>query len=452
MNSGLSLDQRYLHFVASTSQVFAQYPRLEPLRHLIFKELLAQQKAMGWKDVTKHWLRPLLRRSRSGTPDRADVIIWIESAREVIVDSLLPVYRELASRDINVGLVSYGGPANLPSPALQFQHPASALTPAWAKDAWDGLYDVVAELRNEPLRSAFYYACAGNEGLLNELERVLEAVNPKVVINASMQLVGGASLVVASRSRGALTLLLQHGIVQPFYTPLVSDYMLTWGELSNDTLVRLCVPPQRLIALGSPRHDSMRPLGNGSSRASLLQALLLQDRPTFVFFSNGNDLVRNSVAPLECAKWLETTAALYADQINIVIRLHPNEDGSLYRNFPHLHITKGSPDLATILDGCDWVGSLCSTVLHDALIYRKPVWQFSAPEWPELADNWKYGLATRISSQDELSGEVHSVLVGGVTGIAHDKEVARVFANHGRAAEAVADFVECSLEGEQIKG
>jgi hypothetical protein len=43
--------------------------------------------------------------------------------------------------------------------------------------------------------------------------------------------------------------------------------------------------------------------------------------------------------------------------VNVVVRLHPNEDGSLYRNCSHLTITKGSPDLAVMLEGSDWVGS-----------------------------------------------------------------------------------------------
>ena len=104
-------------------------------------------------------------------------------------------------------------------------------------------------------------------------------------------------------------------------------------------------------------------------------------------FSNGNDLVRNGVAPVQCAQWLESMASRYFHAINVVVRLHPNEDGSLYTHCSHLTISKALPDLTTTLEGSDWVGSLCSTVLYDALPYRKPVWQFYADGWPELADN-----------------------------------------------------------------
>ena len=164
-----------------------------------------------------------------------------------------------------------------------------------------------------------------------------------------------------------------------------------------------------------------------------------------VFFSNGNDFVRNGTAPHECARWLEEGAARYENDINVVVRLHPNEDGSLYQNYPHLHITKETPSLAATLEGCDWVGSLCSTVLYDALLFKKPVWQFYANGWPELANNWREGLALRISSQEELNKQIHQVLSLCADGGSDDSLSGRVFANHGRAARTVANFVQEKL-------
>jgi hypothetical protein len=381
--------------------------------------------------------------------NRADVLIWIESHREVIVDALLPVYRELASRGMKVGLASFGGSDNISPSTLHVQFPARAMPPAWAKDAWEALCEVVDGLHHRPIRRSFYYTCAAIQSLLAELARVLDIVKPKVVLGASTQLLGGAALMVASRSRSVLTLLLQHGILQPFYIPLLADRMLTWGQSSNETLVRLGVSCQRLVALGSPRHDSMAHSTNGSARAALLRALSLPERPTFVFFSNGNDLMRNGNAPLECARWLEEIAARRSSNINIIVRLHPNEGGALYRNCPHLHVTKSSPDLATVLDGCDWVGSLCSTAMYDALLYKKPVWQFYADGWSELADNWKYGLAARISSEDELNEMADRMLSEGIEHFIDEDMRSRVFVNHGRATQAVTDYIERQLEGKK---
>lgn len=441
-----SLDERYLDFKDRTARIFAEMPELEPLRHFIFKDLLIQRRADNRIEIMKHWLRPLVRRNQSkGTLAQADVLILVESSREVIVDALLPVYRALVARGIKVQLVSSGGPADLPDSTADFRYPARAVAPNWAKQAWNKLCDEIGELRDRSLQRTFFNACANNRGLLLEINRLLNIVRPKVVVAASTQLSAGAALLTSARLR-SLTLLLQHGILQPFYTPLLADYMLTWGKSSNDVLADLGVSRSRLIALGSPRHDSMKTLTKGNHKNQLLEMLSLPKRPTFVFFSNGNDLVRNGNAPVECAEWLESMASRYASDVNVVVRLHPNEDGSLYQHCPHVKVSKASPDLATTLEGSDWVGSLCSTVLYDALLYHKPILQFYADGWPELAVNWKSGLAKRISSRTELEEMVGRAPGPGNGEYVRDALIDHVFANHGRASEKIADFVQDQLE------
>jgi hypothetical protein len=447
LNKPLSLDDRYLEFRDTTSSVFAQYPQIEPLRYGIFKELLVGRSGFAAKDILKHWMRVVTRRAHSAAPfQQADILIWVESGREVVTDALLPVSTELLKRGIRVQLVSRAQVENLPSSALRFRYVEKAFRPPWSILAWQQLIEVLPALRDRSLERSFTYSCATLQGLFDELHRLLTAAHPKMVLDASTGLIGGAALIVTCHALGIRSLLLQHGITQAFSTPLLADYMLTWGQSSNDTLVNLDVPRERLIALGSPRHDLISTVNDGSAGSALRRALSLPERPTFVFFSNGNDLVRNGEAPAVCAAWLEGMASEYSNRINVVVRLHPNEDGSLYRGCPHLHITKGVPDLSTTLRGCDWSGSLCSTVLYEALLYEKPVWQFYGNGWPNLADNWKNGLATRIASQEEL-GEMVRRGLGVQTGISLGENVSeRVFANRGRATKAVADFIQRQIE------
>jgi hypothetical protein len=439
MTPATGLDERYLAFNASTSAVFSAYPQLGPLRQFVFKDLLVRRRADGWWQHAKHWLRPLHRRTRTRSPRRADVLVWLESDREVIVDALLPVYRELVRRGASVALVSDGGPASLPGTAVPFEHRGGARAPRWAARAWDELSACEPGLRDRSLRRSFVHACAMLQPLFDEIERLLEAVEPRTVLTASNQLRGGAALTVAARAQGIRSMLLQHGILQPFYTPLLSDLMLTWGPSSDEILVALGVPRAQLVAAGSPRHDAMRPSERRGARARLARALGLPDRPTVAFFSNGNDLDRNGVAPAECADWLEGAAATVND-VNVVVRLHPNEDGSLYRRCRHVTLTQGSPDLSDTLDGCDRVASLCSTVLYDGLLYGKAIWQLHADGWPDLADNWKRGLALRVGSASQLRTLV-GAMADEAEGSVDASLAARVFANHGRATEAVVDVV-----------
>lgn len=446
-DSHLSLDEQYLDFRARTDHIFARYPRLEPMRYSVFKELLIQRKSMGLWGYVKHWIRPIVRnRGSECEASEAKVLIWIESSREVIADALIPVYRELTSNGIKVTLVSCGGPGELPPSVVRFRAAAHARTPAWAKEAWSMLCDELPGIASPRTRRFFFCAAANAEGLIQEIDRILDKVKPETVVTASTQLPGGSALMVAAHARRIQSVLLQHGVLQAFYTPVLADQMLTWGDSSDRVLWRLGVRRDQTVSLGSPRHDSMKPSAKADARGALLKTLSLPDRPTLVFFSNGNDLIRNGRAPLECSRWLEATAEQYREDVNIVIRLHPNEDRALYRGCRHLHLTKGVPDLATTLAGCDWVGSLCSTVMYDALLYKKPVWHFFADDWPDLADNWRQGLAERISSESDLKDRIGRTLREPRASVVDEGLADRVFVNHGSAACAVADFVVRKLK------
>ena len=445
-SAGASLDDRYLEFSERCQPVFAAYPELESLRHYLFRELWVRGRRETWKQWAKHWLRPVWRGSRTRGPlERADVMFWFEDrGRTRGTDMMLPVSTELASRGGRVSLVGPPRPPGGPVPAVAFRFSARARPPTWGRHAWDALCQTGEELRRPALTRAFYHACAMVQALLEEMSRVLEAIQPRVAVLLSTQLAGGAGLVTVARTRGTCTLLLQHGILQPFYLPVLADRMLTWGPASNDTLLGLGVPAEKLVALGSPGHDRMAPSRDGRARAAFLESLGLPDRPTLVFFSNGNDLLRNGNAPLECARWLGSVAAAFAHAVNVVVRLHPNEDGGIYHRWPALRITKGAPDLATTLEGCDCVASLCSTVLHEALLYDKPVWQFHADGWPTLAACWEQGLAVRVSSSTDLMTMLGG-LGRGTAGVGTGRLADFVFVNRGRATQAVADYIEALI-------
>jgi hypothetical protein len=445
MNPAKTLDERYLEFTHATQAIFAEYPQIEPWRYYIFRELGIRQTACSFKDHASHWLQPLRIRRRTATPPApCDVLIWVESARDVIVDALLPVYHALRARGVSTLLVSSGGPQSLP--AYRFCPHDRSFTPPWAREAWSALCDAVPSGFARSSWRLFAYAAAWIQGFFDQLDALLDAAQPRLVLAASTQLPGGAALIVAARRRRLRQAVLQHGILQPLYVPLLSDVMLTWGASSSDVLASFGTPREALVALGSPRHDRLGRSDNGNARERLLETAGLPGRPTLVFFSNGNDLLRNGYAPLECAAWLENVAARVADRLNVIVRLHPNEDGSLYRDCPHLSITKHAPGLSTVLEGCDVVASLCSTVLYDALLYGKPVWQFHVDSWPDLAHNWKDGLAERLASRQELEDAADRWLRERPPPRVDDRKVERVFANHGRATEAVADYIVRCLE------
>lgn len=449
MTGGDTLDQRYLEFARRTTDVFARYPELEPVRYDIFRNVLLRRRLAGWRESGKRWIRPLVRRHRTRGPlPTSDILVWIEGERPILLDTVLPVADQLRRGGERVLLVSFNGPAGLPDDAVTCRCPSVWSSPAWSQAAWQDLSRTEPGVGGPGGERSFVHACADSHAMLREVHRIMEAVKPRVVVTASTQLIGGCAAVVAARQHGARSVLLQHGLLQPLYVPLLADVMCTWGPSSSDTLIRLGVDPERLIPLGSPRHDAMTP-DSGTAKQTLLRSLNLPARPTVVFFSNGNDLQRNGTAPQECAEWLETLARAFRPRLNVIVKLHPNEDGTLYRGCSHLVVTREQPDAASLLKGGDAVLSLCSTALYEAILFGKPVWQLAAPGWPDLADNWKQGVAKRVASQAEL----HKLVEGWLDAAQPDRltewPVDRIFKNHGHAARAVAHYIRSHVHEPQ---
>lgn len=446
MPAAASLDDRYLAFRKATAAVFARFPQAEPLRHRIFKDLWVQRRGATGMDWLKCHARRFLAPSFSPAGlGRADVLLWVDGNRDVICGAILPVWEQCRRRGLRVCLAALGGGGGLPPEAFRIEQTPGVAVPEWAGGAWQAFLGVLPELNDPGLARAFRVACASAEGLRQMATLILAAVEPRIVLIASNNISGGTAVAAQARAEGRCTVLLQHGVPQAFYTPVNEDLMFIWGQSSAWTLAQLQVPASKLRLVGSPRHDTMVPVPDGGRR--LRQALGLPERPVFVFFSNGNDLVRNGGAPAESAAWLEA-AARAIPEVSFVVRLHPNEDGSLYREAPHVRVTKTEVDLETTLSGADVVASICSTVMYDALLFGRPVWQFSAPHWPVLADNVAQGLAEPISSCQRLQDRLRAWLTGGNGDDRWQEAVRRVFTNRGNSAAAVAEQIEAVLRGE----
>ena len=439
-----TLDERYLEFRDRTARVFADYPQLEPMRQVIFKELWVCSRGLPPGEWLRHLGRRLLRRiRRQGPLEKAEVLLLLEGRRDLGRQMLLPLWEACRCRGIRTQLVAWNAAAELPAGTHHLYGVRPEAPPRWIDSAWHELTAILPELRLAELRRAFRIASATVAGQLRVAREVLGRVDPRVVVVKSNNISGGVAFSVQARSEDRTTVLLQHGVPQAFYTPVLEDVMFTWGESSNNILLGLGVPADKLRAVGSTRHDAMTTVPG--ARPRLCAGLGLPDRPTLVFFSNGNDLVRNGCAPAESAAWLEAAATAFP-QVNFVVRLHPNEDGLLYRETPHLRVTRNEVDLVTTLSGADIVASVCSTAMYEALLFQKPVWQFSAPHWPPLEDNWRQGLAERISDQLDLQTKLRHWLAAPDPPDRWARAVGRVFANRGDAAEAAADCIAELLE------
>lgn len=444
----VSLDDRWLEYVARTRDVFAAHPYAVPLRQPIFKQYVEQKISQSLQDNLKHWAKFALQRKQStGDLSPVDVLFWLDSPREVQTEAILPVLNRVQAAGKRAALIIPKGArqkfGQLPERIIEFSAPYRWHAVNRWKAAWDALQSALPDDLAPASYSHFLTNAYAAENTRREVERLLSHLKPKLVVCAIDQLLPSSAMCIGAQSAGVPSLVLLHGAVSPYNAPITADKMGVWGNVSHDHMIGLGVQEERLAVLGSPRHDRFPGVPVDEARRRLTELLGLTDKPIFVFFSNGNDPLRNSVEALEgCAGWLDVASRALADRVQFVVRLHPNENGDLYKPYPQLHVIKNECDLDVTLGAADICGALCSTTLSDALIYRKPVLQFYADGWRDLADNWRRGSAERITSPQHLL----DVLAGGD---ACWREIAAqqanhlntVMANHGHAADIVTQYI-----------
>lgn len=442
-----TLDERWLEFVTRTADVFAAFPELVPLRQTFFKLMIEQQTTLSLAKRARHWAKLAVKHQHSvGDLAPVDVVFWVDNTREVLVDAILPTYHAVLALGVDARLVvtptvaTHLGTAVTP---VRFQAPYRWAAARRWHPVWD---ELLAALPNDVVPhswSAFLVQAAVAESLAHEMKRILLRLRPKVIVLPVDQLLPGGTVCAVARRLGIASLVLLHGAVSPYNTPLTADKMAVWGDVSLEQLTALGVPRSDLVVLGSPRHDQF-PAGDAQeARRRFQRTLNLGEGRYMVFFSNGNDIRRNSVEAVEeCAAWLDAAAQQLTGQMEFVVRLHPNEDGRYYSPYPRLRVFKNESELDTTLHAADVCGALCSTVLSDALLYQKPILQFFADGWPDLADNWQRGLAKRIAGPQSLIDVLRSGLDDpqSLSTIIQRQQtiVSTVFANHPHAARAVA--------------
>ncbi|MBZ0297925.1 MAG: hypothetical protein K8L99_35550 [Anaerolineae bacterium] len=437
-----TLDERWLAYARRVAPVVERHPRLLPIRQMVFKSFVEGKHTLSLTEQAKSWARPLLKRSGTqGNFAPVDVAFWLESSREVLTEAILPVQQAVAAAGLRTAVIA-SMDLDLPDvQTLHFQVPYHFNGGDDWQQPWADLCACLpGDLRAESY-SAFANLGRASDACVAEARCVLEKLRPRLLVLPVDQLLSGSAACVAARQLGIESLVLLHGAVSPYNAPITADRMGVWGSVSQDQLAAMGVPRERLIALGSPRHDHFPAPLPPDARQRFQQTLDLDDLPTLVFFSNGNDPRRNShEAVAGCAEWLEAAAVRLQGQVQIAVRLHPNEDGGFYTDCPHLRVFKRECDLATTLAAADICGALCSTTLLDALLYDRPVLQFYADGWPDLADNWRRGLAQRVANADALidilkAGNWQNLLAGQA---AHIDEV---FAHRGHATDAVAQHI-----------
>lgn len=456
--AGKTLDERWLEFARLTAPVVREHPHLAPVRQPFYKLQFEQGYQAGFGERAKDLLRIGMYRDSSRIPEGAsDVVFWLHGSREPEIEAVIPLWQRAQAMQLRAVVVVpsqlLDGLSLPASNTVAFSAPQRYGKPGKWKRVYDDLVAVLPEMANSSAKQLLAGLGRQEDSYEREIEKIFASLKPKLLVLPVDQFMPGGSACVVARRVGIRSLVLLHGAVSAYNAPLTADTMAVWGEVSKEQMRGLGVPEENLKILGSPRHDVPAHRDDPTAKQRLQQKFGFDSMRILTFFSNGNDPYRNSRTAIEeCARWLMLAADKLKNRYHILVRLHPNEDGSLYAGCQGLRVFKDDCDLGTTLAGSDIVAALCSTVLAEAVLYEKPVLQFYAEGWPDLADNWRRGLALRVQSSDDLTSTLVRLndepeRVALVT--KQQRLRSELFANVGCATEAVARHIyqECATWG-----
>jgi hypothetical protein len=209
------------------------------------------------------------------------------------------------------------------------------------------------------------------------LDRLLERTELGCLVVSNERLILSSTAIQVSRRHGIHTACLQHGALVDQYLPVTVDTYLTWGEHASDWFRERAVQA-RLCDIGAPRTDH------------LAQHLLSPRLPDpdklpgggkiIAYFSQrpGVDMPARYYHRVE----REFVTSLEGTGYVLWVKLHPSDDRArwekMMRAKPHtLRLLAGDGDPYQVIADADYVGAFYSTVLLEAMLFAKPVFQLN---------------------------------------------------------------------------
>ena len=202
-------------------------------------------------------------------------------------------------------------------------------------------------------------------------------------------------LVFLARQQGIKTYVVQHGstVLEYGYLPINADYMFTWGELSNNWFTERGTSPEKLVATGTPKMDSIKGYNIDKKRSERVQDVLLILNPI------GDNNVRhflNTVFDAEIHK-----------KYRLLIKLHP---GSLDNREIVDEVFAGQDveilkkeNTHQLLNSCDVVITTTSTVGNEAIAFYKPLVQAVIDGVNVTMDYENFNCSHMVSGAEELA-------------------------------------------------
>lgn len=272
------------------------------------------------------------------------------------------------------------------------------------------------------------------------LDRLLQRTSLRWLVTCNERLILSGAAIQAAKRRNIPTACLQHGALVDQYLPVTVDTYLTWGAEASDWFQGRKVQA-RLCDIGAPRTDVLAqsarpraPKAPGESRS----VVFFTQRP-------GTDLDPAWTLRVE----REFLSLLDMPDCSLWVKLHPADDPARWEAIakekgPKIRLIPGGDPYQVIAEA-DYVGAFYSTVLLEAMLFDKPVFQLN-PYGDAVPDYSERGGCTRIPDGEALKAWIRRCEAEPAhreAALERQRTYARrSFSNFGKASAAFYDCLD----------
>lgn len=288
-----------------------------------------------------------------------------------------------------------------------------------------------------------------SEGMGLAYQKLLAHWRPSVILSTSDFWPAEFQCCWQARKLGIPTAILQHGVINDMCVwPTYHDFFLAWGDSFRDQLLGHGATNDRVRVLGMPGSDNL------FTRAKHTEDKLDQ-APVCLILSHTQDRVEEAALFEEFGQCLiEAIRSMPA--VKWMIRLHPSEDDSFYRergisSLAGVEIVRREISLEQSVDEASVVCTIRSTAGMQAMMLQKPLLvldlaALSSPPvaWPAQGGGLYVKTAEEIKKVlGQLSADktfARSLLAS------QDAFLNKTFASRGKAAVAITNFLKESVK------
>jgi hypothetical protein len=253
--------------------------------------------------------------------------------------------------------------------------------------------------------------------MLAVVRRVIQVEKPNLLITVDETGLLGKSVALAGRQRKVPTLNIQHGVRSD--SPWLEDQLFTrlavFGERDRELFIRRGTPPERVVATGAARYDQLALRQNLKPRAEVATELGLDPRRPIVVFASQAPIGR--ITPhLKLQTHLAIADAVLAlPEIQCVVKLHPGALDDLPEK-ARFHPTAATTvvvrhyDLYSLLNACDLLITIHSTVGLEAAVLDKPILIVNLSQLPDPIPYTEEGVAVTANRPEQVPIHIQNLL------------------------------------------